>query len=153
MTDRSLDELADAFVVASRALVGIAVRSVDAAPVDITVTQHRVLVLLASRGGLTISEIAAELAVNRSNASRHCDRLQRLGLVARRRSEEDGRVVCVVLTPEGSTVVDAVTRARRAEILAVLERMDDVDPRAIIGALQAFNDAAHETSDLARVTA
>ena len=57
-------ELADAFVTASRALVSLAVRTIDDAPVDVTVTQHRVLVLLASRGALTIGDIAEGLAVN-----------------------------------------------------------------------------------------
>ena len=39
-----LDELAATFVTASRALVGIAIRSIEAAPVAVTVPQHRVLV-------------------------------------------------------------------------------------------------------------
>ena len=96
-TSRSTDELAEAFLTASRALVGLAVQSLGAAPVEITMAQHRVLVLLASRGEQQIGDIAAELRVNPSNATRHCDRLQKLGLLARQRSTIDGRVVQVAL--------------------------------------------------------
>ena len=66
----------------SRALVGIAVYSVNAVPVDITVTQYRLLAVVVSAGPRTIGEVAALLGVAQSNASRHCDRLERLAVVA-----------------------------------------------------------------------
>src|SRR4051794_34483985 len=47
---RSTDDLAEAFLTASRVLVGLAVHSLAASPVDITLAQHRVLVMLASHG-------------------------------------------------------------------------------------------------------
>jgi len=103
------DELADAFVDASRALVGLAVHSVGAAPTEVTVAQFRLLVLVAGAGERTVGDIAEHLGVNHSNASRHCDRLERLGLLARRRSRSDGRVVRVRLTEAGADVVDQVT--------------------------------------------
>ena len=55
----------------SRALVGIAVYSVNAAPVDISVTQYRLLAVVASAGPRTIGEVATLLGVAQSNASRH----------------------------------------------------------------------------------
>lgn len=140
----TVDELTDAFLSASRALVAVAIRSVDASPVDITVVQHRVLVLLASRGETSVGRIADHLGVNQSNASRICDRLQRLGLLGRARSAEDGRVVRVSLTPDGKRVVDAVTRHRRAEVRAVLERIPEVEADHVIEALAAFTAAAEE---------
>ena len=72
-------ELTDAFVTASRALVGIAVHSVGAAPVEITVAQFRLLVLVAPEEKRTIGDIAELLGVNQSNASRHCDRGDPIG--------------------------------------------------------------------------
>lgn len=138
-TDR---ELADAFVTASRALVAIAVRSIQEAPDAVTVQQHRILVLLRARGGLTVGEIAELSGVNQSNASRLCDRLQKLDLVRRERSGDDARVVRVEVTTAGKRVVDAVMRRRRREIAAVLERLDDGEAQAAVAALAAFNDAA-----------
>jgi DNA-binding MarR family transcriptional regulator len=138
------DGMVDELLVASRAFVGIALRSIAAAPVDVTVPQHRLLVLLATRGPQKIGELAALLGVNQSNASRQCDRLQRLGLVERRGSDADRRVVEVVLTADGARLVDAVGRLRREELRAVLDRMDPVDARTVAAALRAFNAAAHE---------
>ena len=139
-------EAADAFVTASRALVGMAVRSIDTAA-DVTVAQHRVLVLVAGRGPQTVGDIAVELGVNPSNATRHCDRLDRLGLVSKQRSRSDGRIVEVSLTREGRRVVDAVTDQRRAEVRAVLARMDPAQVAAAIEALTAFSTAAGEQDD------
>jgi DNA-binding MarR family transcriptional regulator len=142
-----LQEMADAFVTASRALVGLAVRSIDQAPADVTVAQHRVLVLLAARGDLPIGDIAAGLGVNPSNATRYCDRLERLGLVTRARSAEDGRVVRVGLAPTGIALVRVVNERRRAEVGEVLARMAPAEARGILDALHAFNRAAGELED------
>jgi DNA-binding MarR family transcriptional regulator len=146
------EELADAFVTASRVLLGLAVHSVGAAPVEVTLLQHRVLVLLAARGEQSIREIAEELGVNPSNASRHCDRLQRLDLIARRRSSSDGRVVRVALTPAGKKVVDAVTADRRRQVLRVLGEMPPEGRESMLAALRAFGTAAHELADAEWVT-
>ena len=141
------DDLADAFLTASRALIGLAVRSIEAAPVDVTVAQHRVLVLLAARGDLSIGDLADGLGVNPSNATRYCDRLQRLGLVHRARSVDDGRMVQVGLTQEGHALVTAVTERRRQEVDEVLERMTGPDAIRVVAALRAFNRAAGEVED------
>jgi DNA-binding MarR family transcriptional regulator len=138
------DEIIDELLTASRAFVGIALRSVATAPVEITVPQHRLLVLLATRGPQKIGGLAALLGVNQSNASRQVDRLQRLGLTARRGSPTDRRVVEVELTEDGAGVVEAVTQSRREELRTVLERMEPVDPDAVAAALRAFNAAADE---------
>jgi DNA-binding MarR family transcriptional regulator len=139
-----VDDLADAYVAASRALVGIAVHSLGAAPVEVTVAQYRVLVLVRAAGELTVGDVAVQLGVNQSNATRHCDRLQRLGLVARRRSTSDGRVVRVALTDAGRDLVDTVLRQRRADVRRVLDRLDDASADAALAALGAFNEAAQE---------
>jgi DNA-binding MarR family transcriptional regulator len=137
-------ELVEGFVTASRALVGIAVRSIETATPPVTVPQHRVLVLLAAEGDLTVGEIAEMLGVNPSNASRVVDRLQRLELVGRQRGTEDGRVVEVALTRRGREVVESVMAQRRAEVAAVLSKVPPTRARQIVAALAAFNDAAHE---------
>jgi DNA-binding MarR family transcriptional regulator len=138
------DEIVDELLTASRAFVGIAVRSLAAAPVEVTVAQHRLLVLLATRGPQKIGELAVLLGVNQSNASRQVDRLQRLALVARGSSPSDRRVVEVELTEDGARVVEAVTRSRREELRTLLDRMGPFDPAAVAAALRAFNAAAEE---------
>ena len=150
MTD--IDELADAFLRASRALVAVAARSIQAAPVEVTIPQFRVLVLLASRGDQTVGQLAAELGVNSSNATRLCDRLQQLRLVRRDRSSSDRRLVRIVLTGEGAELLDAVTAYRRSEIREVLSRMPDLDALRAARSMEAFAVAAAEPADRDWVT-
>ncbi|QWZ09869.1 MarR family transcriptional regulator [Nocardioides panacis] len=140
-------ELADAFLTASRALAGLAVRSLNAAPVEVTLPQHRLLVLLSTGGEQTVGALAQQFEVNPSNASRLCDRLQRLGLVSRDRSARDGRAVDVALTAAGRELLETVRAHRRHEIQRVLDGMSHVDVGAAVQALTAFGDAAHELGE------
>jgi len=135
------EDLADEFVTASRALVGLAVHSVSAAPVDVTVVQFRLLVLVAEETR-SIGDIADHLRVNQSNASRHCDRLQRLGLVERSRLDADARVVLVGLTDTGREVVDTVMERRRQDVRRLLAVIAPDRTDALVAALRAFNQAA-----------
>lgn len=146
-TDAGTDAAADAFLTASRALVGIAVRSLNAAPVEVTATQHRLLVLLATGGDQGIGALAEQLEVNASNASRLCDRLQRLGLVARDRSATDRRAVQVSLTPAGRDLLETVRAHRRDDVRRVLAQMPDHEVAGCIRALTAFAEAAHEVGE------
>jgi DNA-binding MarR family transcriptional regulator len=146
-TNKDIEELAAAFVTASRALVGIAIRSVEAAPVPVTIPQHRVLVLLAANGPQAIGTLAQQLGVNPSNATRVCDRLQRLDLVRRSRSDSDGRAVHVTITPAGRRVVDAVNAHRRREVAAVLRELSPAQVEVVVEALTAFSRAAHERAE------
>lgn len=141
-----VDEIAHEVVTASRALLAIAIRSVNSAPVDITPTQHRALVLLAGRGDQPVGALAAELGVNASNASRLCDRLQRLGLVSRRRSDDDARSVRIAITDAGRAVLRAVHAHRLSEVRAVLETMSEPEARGVVDVLRVFNEAAHEAA-------
>lgn len=141
------DALADALITVSRALVGIAVRSINSAPVEVTLVQHRLLVLLATGGDQTVGALAGQLDVNASNASRLCDRLQKLGLVTRDRSVNDGRAVDVSLTTAGRDLLEAVRSHRRHEVQRVLRRMSHTDVDAAIVALAAFSEAADEAGE------
>jgi DNA-binding MarR family transcriptional regulator len=141
------EEVADAFITVSRALLGIAVRSINAAPVEVTLAQHRLLVLLATGGDQTVGALAEQLGVNASNASRLCDRLQRLGLVMRDRSSSDGRSVDVSLTAAGRELLETVRAHRRHAVERVLAQMSDGNVKAAIEALTAFGEAAHEIGE------
>jgi DNA-binding MarR family transcriptional regulator len=142
-----LPELVESLITASRALVGVAVRSIAAAPVELTMPQHRALVLIASGRATGITALADCMGVNQSNASRLVDRLQRLGLVNRRRSAADGRAAVVALTSAGREALDAVTDRRRDDIAAILRAMNAVDAAEAARVMGAFNDAASEAAD------
>jgi DNA-binding MarR family transcriptional regulator len=136
------DRLADAVVDASYALLAIAVRSVSAGVSEVTVVQHRVLVLLQARGTLSVNAVADELGVDQSNASRHCTRLAQLGLVTRTRAAHDGRAVDVSLTDAGRRQVQVVRSARRDEIAQVLADLPDSDVRQVTRSFELFERSA-----------
>lgn len=66
-----------------------------------TLAESRVIYEIATRGETTPGEIAAELQLDPGYLSRIVARLERDGLVARRRSARDGRSVILSLTEDG----------------------------------------------------
>jgi DNA-binding MarR family transcriptional regulator len=93
--ESTTDELVDGVLGASRALVAVAARSLAGVAEDVTLPQYRFLVELASRGPQRLADLAGALGVDRSTATRMCDRLVRKRLVTRRRAQEDRRAVRV----------------------------------------------------------
>lgn len=136
------DAAVSAFLDASRALIGIAVHSVHAVPGELTVTQYRLLAVVVAQGPLTISDVAGLLGVAQSNATRLCDRLQRLRYLERSRSVDDRRVVRVDVTAAGRDVVDVATEARRRQIRLVLASMSAPARRRALAGVAEFNRAA-----------
>jgi DNA-binding MarR family transcriptional regulator len=138
------DELVDAMLAASRALVAVAARSLAAAGDEVTLPQYRALVVLAARGPQGTAELAAALAVNPSTATRMCDRLVRKGLVRRHRQADDRRSVRIALTATGRDLVAEVTRRRRAELARLLGALPPDQHEPVIAAFRAFAAAAGE---------
>ena len=68
--DDDVEAAASAFVEASRALMGVSLRSIATAPIALTVPQHRLLVRITADGSRRVGELAADLGVDQSNASR-----------------------------------------------------------------------------------
>ena len=141
------DELVDAVLGSSRALVAVAARSLANVAEDVTLAQYRFLIELASRGPQRLADLATALGVDRSTATRMCDRLVRKRLVARRRAREDRRTVRVSLTGAGAELVAEVSRRRRVEIAAIVGRMPAADRDPVVRALRAFADAAGEVPE------
>ncbi len=141
------DELVDAVLGASRALVAVAARSLADLAEDVTLAQYRALVELAARGPQRLADLASGLGVDPSTATRMCDRLVRKQLVQRRRINADRRGVQVSLTPAGRALVEEVTRRRRVEIAQILRRMPHADQGSALTALRVFADAAGEVPE------
>jgi DNA-binding MarR family transcriptional regulator len=141
------DEVVDAVLGASRALVAVAARSLAGVGEDVTLAQYRALVVLASRGPQRLADLATALTVDRSTATRMCDRLVRKRLVVRRRSTDDRRVVRISLTEAGAELVREVSRRRRAEIRRIVRRMPPASRTLVVDALQAFAAAAGEVPE------
>ena len=89
------------------------------------------MIELAARGPQRLADLASALGVDRSTATRMCDRLVRKHLVTRRRAREDRRTVRVSLTGAGGELVAEVSRRRRVEIAGIVQRMPAADRDAV----------------------
>ncbi len=141
------DELVDALLSASRAMVGLAARSLADLDAEVTLPQYRALVVLASRGPQRMVDISTELQVNPSTGTRMCDRLVRKGLARRYRTAGDRRAVRLTLTPAGRRLVEEVTTRRRTELARIVADMPDHQRAPVIAALRAFATAAGEVPE------
>lgn len=144
MSASTQDEVVDAVLAVSRVLVGIAVRSLAAAGQDITLPQFRVLAVIADLGPQRTSDLAAELGVNSSTATRLVDRLVRRQLVRRVAHPDDGRASLIAITGAGTRLVAAVTDHRRREVSGLLAGMTDGARRALVESLDSLRAAAGE---------
>src|SRR6202161_2351596 len=109
------DSILDAVVTASRVLVAMAARSLADVGEEVTLTQYRSLVVLASRGPQGVAALAGAVSATPTTASRMCDRLVKKGLVTRRTDRSDRRQVRIALSTGGRRLVDTVTARRRTE--------------------------------------
>ncbi len=144
-TDR--DAMVDAVLTASRVLVAIAARSLADAGEEVTLTQYRSLVVLASRGPQSVAALAEALAVTPPTASRSLERLVRKGLVRRRADRHDRRQVRVALTESGRRLIDTVTQRRREQISGLLAHISPDAQRSVVAALRELANSAGEVPE------
>lgn len=138
-----LDAVTDAVLLASRALVAVASRSIASVDDDVTLPQFRALVALDGNGGSRkVGELAQELRIQPSTATRLCDRLVRKRLVRREVDRTNRREVTISLSSAGSRLVHEVTQRRRAEISTIMANVPPSQRATIIEALTAFHNAA-----------
>ncbi len=136
--DDGLDDLITGILTASRALVGVSVRSLADIEDAVTPNQFRTLVVLSAHGSTRLVELARRLGVQASTALRSVDRLVAGGLVDRRENENDRREVQIDLTAAGRRLVRRVTDRRRAAIEDIVRSMPKARRQELLEALDAF---------------
>lgn len=141
------DQLVDAVLSASRVLVAIAARSLAEVGEEVTLTQYRSLVVLASRGPQGVAALAEAVAVTPPTASRMCDRLVRKRLVTRRSDRRDRRQVRIALSPSGRRLVDTVTARRRTEIEQLVAAIPASSRGGVVDALRHLTETAGEVPE------
>lgn len=141
MTDTDpLDDVVDAVLAGSRALVAVSARSIAGAK-GVTLPQYRMLVVLSERTS-TLTELAGQLDVAPSTAMRMVDRLEVAGLVSRTVRPENRRETLLDLTAAGRRTVRTVTARRRRDLRAVIELVPERDRPAVARAMTTFAAAA-----------
>lgn len=74
-------------------------------------------------GSQTMSEVSENMQLSHGAATGLVDRLQRLGLVERNRSEVDRRVVSIRISDEGEQLVQRIHTRRREVLRKMLTRL------------------------------
>ncbi|GAB3657485.1 MarR family winged helix-turn-helix transcriptional regulator [Glycomyces tarimensis] len=105
-------------------------REVEAglAPLDVSMAEYSVLALLARAGrkGMRMSELAERRLMSSGGFTRLADRLERRGLIERRRSAEDGRGFEAVLTGEGRALMRKAWRQQYGDLRRLFfDRLDE----------------------------
>ncbi len=100
--------------------------------------EYQALAELKRAGTCTVQEIGAAVRFTKSGATRIIDRLERRGLVRRRRSPDDGRVCCVSITGAGRIVASKITANYAAYLEDVLRKLDGGSLGMIAGSLRSL---------------
>jgi DNA-binding MarR family transcriptional regulator len=137
----------DAVLSASRVLVAVAARSLADVAEEVTLTQYRTLIVLASRGPQNLAGLAEAVGVTPATATRMCDRLVRKDLIRRRTERDDRRQLRVALTIKGRSLVDAVTVRRRQEIGRIMSEIPAEQQAVLVQALGRLASAAGEVPE------
>ena len=100
-----------------------------------SLAEARVIYELANRDDPTATELAAELALDAGYLSRLLRGLERRGLIARRRSAEDGRRSHLALTARGRRAFVQLDSRSAAEISAMLAPLPAPEQSRLMGAI------------------
>lgn len=133
------DELL-AFEVATRDLVGVALRSLDALAGAVSLPQFRLLLVLHERGRSTSTQVAHALGSAGSSVTRLGDRLHAAGYLVRGTDPANRSIVTLELTDRGADLVAQVTARRRQELSRALQRLTASERAACARGLRRLHD-------------
>jgi len=102
------------------------------APLGVSMAEYSVLALLgeAGRDGMRMSELAKRRVMSTGGFTRLADRLERRGLIERRRSADDGRGFDALLTQDGRAVLRKAWKQQHGDLRKFFfDRLDEDDLR------------------------
>jgi DNA-binding MarR family transcriptional regulator len=114
----------------------VSARAADRA--GVSAAQAFVLEKLAQSPALSVNELAARTLTHQSSVSVVVQRLERRGLVTRKRAGGDGRRVEVSLTRQGRQVLRRVPDLSQGRLITGVERLPAGERRALARALRAL---------------
>ena len=111
----------------------------EARAVGISPEQVALLVAIKYTPGIGIRSLAAQERISPPALTKHVDRLERDGLVARTPSPDDGRRIGLALTEEGQRVLRRVRSRRTAWLATRLRGLSDEDLAAVEAAIEPLS--------------
>jgi len=108
---------------------------------SLSIIHLNLLMLLRFNGPLTMSRLAELLDVSVASATGIVDRMEKKGVIERKRSDEDRRVVEVHVSGKGEDVFIAMQAERQAHMARMLSGVADKDLDALLTGLRAVREA------------
>jgi DNA-binding MarR family transcriptional regulator len=102
-------------------------------PMGVRLTANEVFVLwyLEARGDAKISDLARAARLSSAAMTQTCDTLEAHGLLERRRSNTDRRVVYAALTDSGRHTIAQIRESRTQRLLGVFRKLGIEDLRTL----------------------
>jgi DNA-binding MarR family transcriptional regulator len=149
----TLDALAAALAADLERIVGL-FRSLSPAS-GLSMTAAATLASIERLGAQRLTVLAAREGVTQPAMTQLISRLEESGLVRRESSQEDGRVVLVVITDEGRAVLARRRAVRTGKLAGIIAQLGPEHRAALAGALPALDALASvpREDDPARVAA
>ncbi len=123
-----------------------AVHSADFLEVSVTMSQAKLLYVVAAAGEMHMAELPPRLGVSLSTVSGLVDRLVDQGLLARREDRADRRQVVVAPTEAG---VAAIERFRELNVRQLRELLENVDPAVLADLVRVYAALVEAAASLA----
>lgn len=117
-------------------------------PKESDVSLHQMLFLKYLEGKETCkpSEIAQRFGITLGAVTGFVDRLHRLGLITRTRSEEDRRVVLIKLSSKGIEILNAFVKERQLKFSRLYDNFDSLQLSELNKALEHLNKVLDESA-------
>ena len=110
----------------------------------LTVLQSMTLFLIRSEDSVTIGDLSRYFNITHSNASSMCKKLEKDGLILRRRSVTDERSVILSLSEEGTAVLERMLK--RGKVLT--DPLSDIPQERLDRVLTTIREATALISDM-----
>jgi DNA-binding MarR family transcriptional regulator/GNAT superfamily N-acetyltransferase len=114
-----------------------------------SLTEARVLHVLAHRDGATATWLGRELDLDTGYLSRILRDFERQGLILRSQSSQDGRQTLISLTSDGRDAFEPVDRASHAEVGNLLAALSESDQERLVAAMRVIAGMLGEETEAA----
>jgi DNA-binding MarR family transcriptional regulator len=111
---------------------------------SISLIHLNVLILLEGSGPLPMSKLAAALDISVASITGVVDRMEARGLVARRRAEDDRRVILVEPADEGRRLFAEIDARRRKGLGKLLAKLSDKDLKGLLDGHRKLREARRQ---------
>lgn len=106
---------------------------------SMTTPQFHALLVVRDVPGITMGELCERLFLACSTATDLVDRLERNGILERKRDFQDRRVVRLAITSQGLDVIDSVIKARRRYVSSIFEKLTLEEKQQLANSLERLH--------------